>query len=195
MSEVMAAAQQLPPQLQQQVAPMLQQLQSLPQQQRDQQLMQLLQQIQAEEAQQGAPPQGGMVAQASSEEDLYGAMQGGGGMPQGGDMPAQDPSAAMSQQPGTEDADHAESSALEAKNQLDNVKVELTVRELLDLVSKGSASASLLKVKQLADSHKQKMEQTRQKADATKQQAQQQQQSDQQGMMGGGIYPAPMGGM
>jgi hypothetical protein len=140
-----------------------------------------------------------MMAQASAEEDLYAAMQGGGEgqpgmmppqesspMPQGGEVAPQDAGAA--------DADNAEASAIEAKNQLDNVKVTLTVRELLDLIGKGSATASLLKVKQLADSHKQKMEQTKQKADATQQQAQQKQQEASQGMMGGGgIYPTAMG--
>ena len=216
MDEVMAAAQQLPPELQQQVAPMLQQLQSLPPDQREQQLMQLLQQIQQPQGTppqgtppqgtppqgtppqgtppqgtppQGMPPQGGMTAQASAEEDMYAAMQGGG------DMYGAGQEAAMPQQSsGTEDADNAEASAIEAKNELDNVRVSLTVRELLDLVGKGSATASLLKVKQLADAHKQKMEQTRQKAETDKQQASQDQQAQQQGMMGGGgIYPTPMG--
>lgn len=195
MDEVMAAAQQLPPQVQQQVAPMLQQLQSLPPEQREQQLMQLLQQLQTQQPQ-GMPPQGGMTAQASAEEDMYAAMQGGGDMYGGGQeaaMPQQDP-AAMQQASGTEDADNAEASAVEAKNELDNVRVSLTVRELLDLVGKGSATASLLKVKQLADTHKQKMEQTRQKAETDKQQASQDQQAQQQGMMGGGgIYPTAMG--
>lgn len=101
------------------------------------------------------------------------------------------------QDPAAEDAAQAEQSAIEAKNELDNVKVTLSVRELLDLVGKGSATASLLKVKQLADTHQQKMEQTKQKAEADQQKAQaqqqQQQQADQQGMMGGGIYPTPMG--
>jgi hypothetical protein len=190
MDEVMAAAQQLPPQVQQQIAPMLQQLQSMPPAQREQQLMQLLQQMQTQQ------PQGGMTAQASAEEDMYAAMQGGGDMYGGGQeapMPQQDP-AATQQASGTEDADNAEASAIEAKNELDNVRVSLTVRELLDLVGKGSATASLLKVKQLADTHKQKMEQTRQKAESDKQQASQDQQTQQQGMMGGGgIYPTPMG--
>jgi hypothetical protein len=104
-------------------------------------------------------------------------------------MPQQD----LSEQAG-QDAAQAEASAIEAKNELDNVKVTLSVRELLDLVGKGSATASLLKVKQLADTHQQKMEQTKQKAEVQQQQASQQQQADQQGMMGGGgIYPQPMG--
>jgi molecular chaperone DnaK (HSP70) len=83
---------------------------------------------------------------------------------------------------------------IEAKNELDNVRVSLTVRELLDLVGKGSATASLLKVKQLADTHKQKMDQNKQKIDAAQQEQASSQQEAQQGMMGGGIYPTPMGG-
>jgi len=138
-----------------------------------------------------------MVAQAGAEEDMYMAMQG----QQGGDPQAaqpQDPSqgGAMppAPDPAAQDASQAEASAIEAKNELDNVKVTLTVRELLDLVGKGSATASLLKVKQLADTHEQKMEQTKQKAQQQQQQVDQQQQTAQQDMMGGGgIYSAPMG--
>jgi hypothetical protein len=158
-----------------------------------------------------------MVAQAA-EEDMYGGVgldsippeliqqymqQQGGEDPsaQQDPMMAQDPSAQAEapapaqQDPVEEDAANAEASAVEAKNELDNVKVTLSVRELLDLVGKGSATASLLKVKQLADTHKQKMEQTRQKAETQQQQQAQQGQTDQQGMMNsGGIYPTPMGG-
>jgi hypothetical protein len=92
----------------------------------------------------------------------------------------------------TQDAAQAESAAMEAKNELDNVRVSLTVRELLDLVGKGTATASLLKVKQLADTHKQKMEQIKQKTEADQQAQAQEQQAGQQGMMSGGIYPSPM---
>jgi hypothetical protein len=105
-------------------------------------------------------------------------------------MAPQDPS-----QQAEEDATQAENSAVEAKNELDNVRVSLSVRELLDLVGKGSATASLLKVKQLADTHQQKMEQTRQKAESDQQKAQADQQQQQQGLIGdGGIYSSPMGG-
>ena len=136
------------------------------------------------------PQQGGMEAQAA-DEDLYAAAQqgmpSGDPMGGGGDMfPPQDPADA--------DAEHAEASAVEAKNELDNVKVTLSVRELLDLVGKGSATASLLKVKQLADTHKQKMDQTRQKAEADQQQQAQEQAAQQNSMMSGGIYPSPMDG-
>jgi len=194
MDEVMAVVQQLPPEVQQQIAPMLQQLQSLPPDQREQHLAELLQQLQQGGGQpqgqpQGqplqAPPQQGMVAQAS-EEDLYAAMQG---MQPGGEAPPMEPP----QDTSTEDAAHAEASAVEAKNELDNVRVSLTVRELLDLVGKGTATASLLKVKQLADTHKQKMDQNKQKADSAQQEQTQKSQEAQQGMMGGGIYPTPMG--
>lgn len=235
MDQVLTLLQQLPPQVQQQVAPALQQIQSLPPDQRDQQLAQILQELSpgaqgqaapqqppaqpAPEAMppQAAPAQPGMVAQAA-EEDMYGGVgldsippeliqqymqQQGGEDPsaQQDPMMAQDPSAQAEapapaqQDPVEEDAANAEASAVEAKNELDNVKVTLSVRELLDLVGKGSATASLLKVKQLADTHKQKMEQTRQKAETQQQQQAQQGQTDQQGMMNsGGIYPTPMGG-
>ena len=137
-----------------------------------------------------------MEAQAGAEEDMLAAMQGGQQDPMG-----QIPQGAAPTQQGTtpeeqasQDAGSAEASAIEAKNELDNVKVTLTVRELLDLVGKGTATASLLKVKQLADTHQQKMDQSRQKAEQQQQQADQQQQAQQQGMMGGGgIYPSPMG--
>jgi hypothetical protein len=127
-----------------------------------------------------------MQAQASAEDEMYAQMMQQQGGQQG---PPQDP-----QQQLQADADTAQASATEATNELDNVKVTLTVRELLDLVGKGTATASLLKVKQLADTHKQKMDQSKQKADAAASQQQAQQQAQQQGMMGGGgIYPTPMG--
>jgi hypothetical protein len=232
MDQVLSLLQQLPPQVQQQVAPVLQQIQSMPPDQRDQQLAQILQELSSPQQAQAAPaqaapaqaapaqaapaqaaqpaPQQGMVAQAA-DEDLY-DQAGMGAIPpeliqqymqeqQGGEAldqipQEQTPPEAPAQQDAVEeDAANAEASAVEAKNELDNVKVTLSVRELLDLVGKGTATASLLKVKQLADTHKQKMEQTRQKAEADQQKAQQGQTADQQGMMGsGGIYPTPMGG-
>ena len=213
MQEIMTAVQQLPPQVQQQVIPLIQQLMAMPPQEREQHLQELLQQMTAMQGggqppqgdpsqmaamQGGQPPQGGMEAQAA-DEDLFAAAQQGGGMDpsaQGGEGGA-DMSAllgAAQQDPAAQDADNAESSAIEAKNELDNVRVSLTVRELLDLTSKGTATASLLKVKQLADSHKQKMEQTRQKAEADQKQQAQEQTAQQNSMMGGGIYPSPMEG-
>jgi hypothetical protein len=193
MAEVLAEVQKLPPEAQQQIAPILEKLQSMPPDQLDQYLQSLLAQMHQMEAggQPQAAPQQGMIAQAAEGEDMYTAMQGMQGM-------QQDPSAGgqpqAPQEQAMQDADHAESSAIEAKNELDNVRVSLTVRELLDLVGKGSATESLLKVKQLADTHKQKMEQSRQKAEAAQQEQAQNQQADQQGMMNGGIYPTPMGG-
>jgi hypothetical protein len=139
-----------------------------------------------------------MVAQAGYEEDMMAAMQQQQAMQDPAAQPQQQDPAAQQQDPtqqAAQDAGDAEASAINAKNELDNVKVTLSVRELLDLVGKGTATASLLKVKQLADTHQQKMDQTKQKADQQAQQAQQQQQTEQQGMMGsGGIYPTPMGG-
>jgi hypothetical protein len=132
-----------------------------------------------------------MEAQAA-DEDLYAAQQGQMADPQAAAMMGGAPQAPDQAQAASEDAGQAEASAIEAKNELDNVKVTLTVRELLDLTSKGTATASLLKVKQLADTHQQKMQQSKQKADTAQQQAEQQQQAQQQGMMSGGIYSAPM---
>ena len=158
MAQFMSQVQQLPPEAQQQLAPLVQKLQSLPPEQRDPQIQQILQQLSGAGAQQTqAAPQQGMEAQASGEEDLYAAMQGAQPQPeqpQGGGLPQPSP-----QEQAAQDAGDAESSAIQAKNELDNVKVTLTVRELLDLVGKGTATASLLKVKQLADTHQQKMDQ------------------------------------
>jgi hypothetical protein len=207
MQEVMAAIQQLPPEVQQQVMPLIQQLMSMPAQEREQHLQELLQQMTSmqgggQPSQGGAPamqaPPQGMEAQASAE-DLFAAAQQGGMDPSAamGEAQSMDPAAmagAPQQDPVTQDAETAEASAIEAKNELDNVKVTLTVRELLDLIGKGSATASLLKVKQLADTHKQKMEQTRLKAETDQKQQAQDQASQQNSMMSGGIYPSPMGG-
>jgi hypothetical protein len=195
MAEVMAEVQKLPPEAQQQIAPVLQKLQALPPDQLEQHLQGLLEQMHQMEggAPQGGAPQPGMEAQAAEGEDMFTAMQGMQGQPQPSEQPPEMQQASPEQQ-AMQDGDDAESSAVEAKNELDNVRVSLTVRELLDLVGKGSATASLLKVKQLADTHKQKMEQGRQKADAAQQEQAQDQQANQQGMMGsGGIYGAPMG--
>jgi hypothetical protein len=191
MDEVMNALQQLPPQVQQQIAPIIQNLQAMPPEQREQELAQILEQV-ASEAGTGAPAtqQQGMEAQASEEEAKQAEMDPAMMQQMMAAQPAQD-----SQQQAADDAAQAENSAIEAKNELDNVRVTLSVRELLDLVGKGSATASLLKVKQLADTHQQKMDQTRQKAEADQQKAQADQQQQQQGIMGsGGIYANPMDG-
>jgi hypothetical protein len=130
----------------------------------------------------------GLEAQAA--DDMFGAQDPSGMSPQG--MPQGMPEGGAPQGDPSQDAEQAETAALEAKNELDNVRVSLTVRELLDLVGKGTATASLLKVKQLADTHKQKMEQIKQKTEIDQQAQAQEQQAGQQGMMGGGIYPSPM---
>jgi hypothetical protein len=197
--QVVQMLSQLPEEVQQQLEPLIEQLHGLPPEQKQQQLTQLAQQLSSmmQQGQQQPPqgqPQGGMEAQAA-DEDLYAAQQAQMGDPQammGGGAPQPQPSPEQAQQDVAEDAGQAEASAIEAKNELDNVKVTLTVRELLDLTSKGTATASLLKVKQLADTHQQKMQQSKQKADTAQQQADQQQQAQQQGMMSGGIYSSPM---
>jgi hypothetical protein len=176
LQELMMAVEQLPPEIQQQVMPLIQQIMSMPPEQSDQYLQSLLQQMTAIQQGQGAPQQPGMEAQAQD-------------MALGGDLPPEAYAAPLS---GEEEAENAEASAIEAKNELDNVRVSLTVRELLDLIGKGSATASLLKVKQLADSHKQKMEQIKQKTEADQAQKTQQQAEQQNSLMGGGIYPSPM---
>jgi hypothetical protein len=86
-------------------------------------------------------------------------------------------------------AESAEQAAFSAENTLDNTKVTLSVRELLDLSSGGKATQSLLKIKQMADAHNKKMEavQQQQEQDAASQ-AQQQSMASQPG----GIYSQPM---
>jgi hypothetical protein len=152
--------QSLPPEAQQQIAPMLQQLQQLPPDQQLQQIGALLQQLQGQ-AQGGQPQQDAAQAQG---------------------QPQQDPS----QAPQEEGHQNAE-------NSLDNTKVTLSVRELLDLSSGGKATQSLLKVKQMADAHNKKMEATQQQQEQAQAQAQQEQAQQAQAQQGG-IYSAPMGG-
>lgn len=209
LDELTAAIQQMPPEMQQQLAAMLQQVQQLPPEQKEMQLFQILTQLQGgagqpQPASNSAPPQqppaapqtpappqdpaagqgGGMVAQADEYspdyEQLMAALQQQGQDEQGSDD-------------GSQEIQQAENSANETTNELDNVKVTLSVRELLDLVGKGTATASLLKVKQLADTHQQKMDQSKQKAEAANQKQQQAQQQP-QGVNSGGIYPTPMNG-
>jgi len=77
---------------------------------------------------------------------------------------------------------------------LDDTKVTLSVRELLDLSSGGKATQSLLKVKQMAESHNKKMEAAQMQQEQDQQAAEQQQAASQQGAAGGqaGIYAQPM---
>jgi hypothetical protein len=180
--------QQLPPQMQQELMPVIQQLQAMPPEQQQQQIPMIIQalQMQLQQMQGGGmqpqdPSQGAPMEAQAADEDLYAAAQG-----------ALPDTAAMPPQQEEDAAEQAAASADSSKNELDNVRVSLTVRELLDLVGKGTATATYLKVKQLADTHKQKMEQIKQKSDQQQADAQQQQQTAQQGMMSGGIYPAAM---
>ena len=174
MEELMHAVSQLPPEVQQQIMPLIQKIMAMPPEESEQYLQSLLQQMMAIQQQGQTGP---MEAQAAEDT---------GGLPLDSYMPQQE---AVDQE-----AENAEASAVEAKNELDNVRVNLSVRELLDLIGKGSATASLLKVKQLADSHKQKMEQIKQKTEADQSQKAQQQAAQQNSMMSGGIYPSPMDG-
>jgi hypothetical protein len=145
----------VPPEVQGQIEPMLQQLQQLPPQEQLAQITGLIQQLG-----QGEQPQAGAEeAQASPEQT---APEGDGMVPTEGHV--------------------------NAENSLDNTKVTLSVRELLDLSSGGKATQSLLKVKQMAEAHNKKMETVQQQAEQD--QAAQQQQQEAMGQ--GGIYSQPM---
>lgn len=173
MQQLMA---QLPPE-------MAQQIQQLPPEQQQQALQQVMQQMQGGQGG-GDPSQGGQP-------------QGGAG---GGDPSQQgqqgNPGSATNQDGTANTNGH-----IQAENQLDNTKVTLSVRELMDITSKGGASEALFKVKQLAGQHNQKMQSQQQKMQMEQQQAQMDQQAASQGMQSGGIYSqapdmsgAPSGG-
>lgn len=163
MQQVMQMVQQLPPEIQGEAQQAIQQVQQLPPDQQPQALQQIQQGIQQMMQQGGGQPQGGQPGQPGQEA--------GGQVGQtGGDAPG-------SANP---------QGHVQAENQLDNTKVTLTVRELMDLTSGGSATKSLLAVKQLADSHNQKMQANQQKAQQTQQQAQAEQAMAAQGAQGGG---------
>ena len=155
LSQLLSSA---PPEMQQQLGPMLQQMQQLPP---DQQLQQINSIVQALSQQGGAQPQ---------------EAQGG--------APAEAQAAPQEEAEGH----------LNAENNLDNTKVTLSVRELLDLSSGGKATQSLLKVKQMAEAHNKKMELSQQQAEQEQQVAQSEQQAAAQGggMAQGGIYGQPM---
>ncbi len=159
MQQVMQMIQQLPPEVQGEAQQALQQVQQLPPEQQGQALQQIAQGIQ-EMTQQG------------------GQQPGQAGQPQGAGQPGQ----TAGDQVGSANPE----GHVQAENQLDNTKVTLTVRELMDLTSGGSATKSLLAVKQLADTHNQKMQANQQKAQQTQQQAQAEQAAAAQGMQGGG---------
>ena len=174
MQQVQQQLQQLPPEAQQQATQQLQQVQSLPPEQQQQALQQISQGLQ-QMTQQGA--QGGQGQ----------PQQGQPGQPQQQGQPGNP--GAVSNQDGTANTN----GHMEAENQLDNTKVTLSVRELMDITSKGGASEALFKVKQLAGQHNQKMQAQDQKMQQDQQQAQMDQQMQQQGMQagaaGGGLYP------
>jgi hypothetical protein len=147
----------VPPEMQEQLAPMLQQLQQLPPEQQLEQISSILPALQQQA--------------------------------QGGEQSAQQPPE-QSAQP-TEEVN--EQGHLNAENSLDNTKVTLSVRELLDLSSGGKATQSLLKVKQMAEAHNKKMELSEQQAAQQQQASQTEQQAATQGGMGqGGVYAQPM---
>ncbi len=161
--------QSLPPEAQQTAMQQLQQIESLPPQQQQQALQQINQGLQQ------------MVQQGQQQQQ-----QPGGQQPPAGPATQQ---GAEQQAPGQEALPPGH---LQAENDLDNTKVTLSVRELMDLTSGGKATQSHLKVKQLVDSHNQKMQQTSQQMQQDEAQAQAEQQAmAAQGQQGGGLYPTP----
>ena len=169
MQAVMQMVQGLPPEVQQQAQQAIQQVQSLPPDQQGQALQQIAQGLQQMSGQGG---QGGEM-QSTIGGDPAAAAAGG------------DPSQGQaSQQPGAANtAGH-----VRAENELDSKTVTLSVRELMDITSGGSATKALLAVKQLADTHNTKMQQNQQKLQMDQQKAQVEQQMAAQGMGGGGLY-------
>lgn len=149
----------VPPEVQSQIEPMLQQLQQMPPQDQLAQINGLIQQL-------------------------------GQGAPQAGAEAPADPSQPTQPEAGQEGMVPTEGH-VNAENSLDNTKVTLSVRELLDLSSGGKATQSLLKVKQMAETHNKKMEAVQQQAEQ-EQVTQQQQQQQQEAMTQGGIYSQPM---
>lgn len=73
---------------------------------------------------------------------------------------------------------------------LDDTKVTVSVRQLLDLTSGGKATQSQLKTKQMVDAHNQKLKSiaAKEEQQAIQQQEQEAAQAQDQGMMSGGIY-------
>ncbi len=164
MQQIQQKVQQLPPEQQQQVMQQLQQVQQLPPEQQQQVLQQ--------------------VSQGLDRQAQQGAAQGGQGAQQAQGQPG-NPGAASNQDGSANTNGH-----MQAENQLDNTKVTLSVRELMDITSKGGASEALFKVKQLAGQHNQKMQAQDQKMQMEQQQAAMDQQAAQQGMQSGGLYGA-----
>ena len=171
--------QSLPPEVQKQIAPQLQQIQQLPPEQQAQGLQQIMQGMQ--QMQQGG--QGGSGQPAPGTQ----------GAPQGGDpgqqaiAQGQDPNAAATGTGGATDP----TGHVNAENQMDSTKITLSVRELNDLMTQGKATKSLLAVKQMAHSHNHKMQQDQQKMQQDQQKQQMEAQMNAQTQQAGGLYAAP----
>ena len=154
------------------------------------QLQQVLQQL-PPEAQQQVAPMLQQLQQLPPDQQLQQitqlTQQLGQGAQQGGQS-QEAPQGAQQEQAPKEEGHH------NAENSLDNTKVTLSVRELLDLSSGGKATQSLLKVKQMADSHNKKMEVAQQQQEQQAAESQQAQQQQQSAMGQGGIYSQPMDG-
>jgi len=162
--QVMQMVQQLPPEIQQQVMPQLQQVQQMPPDQQQPILQQIAQGLQQ-------------------------MMQQGGGQ-QGQPQPAQQQDPATQPQDPNAQTPQQDPNVAAAENNLDNTKVTLTVRELMDLTSGGKATSASLAVKQMMARHEQKMQAEQQKQQQAV--AQSQQSSGQAAgpdLQGGGIYP------
>lgn len=155
------------------------------------QVMQMVQQL-PPEVQQQVMPQLQQVQQLPPEQQqpvLEQLAQGLQQMMQQGGAQQQDPNAQQPPaQPAPEQAPAQQDPNASGENNLDNTKVTLTVRELMDLTSGGKATSASLAVKQMMARHEQKMQAEQQK----QQQVSQQQASAAQAgpdLQGGGIYP------
>lgn len=169
-------------------------------QQADQMMQQIMQMVQGAppEIQQQIAPQLQQIQQTPPEQQVQALQQLGDGLSQA-QQQAQAPAQAA---PGTpQDPSQSPQGGAAPANDIYNTTVSLTVKELLDLVSGGKASATHAKVQQLAQ--KSQIAQQKAEADAAQQQqdaqaAQAQQQAQSIGgvdMAGGGVYPqAPQGG-
>lgn len=117
---------------------------------------------------QGQDPTGGIGADAAA------ALQGQGGQ---GD-PSQGGGDQGTQGKGTD---------------LDSTMISLPLRELIDMVSGGKATATQIRINELLQKAQAKAQQTAQDQAMKEQEQAAMQQQQQQGMMGGGIYPQAPG--
>lgn len=155
-------------QAQQMLQQVSQQVQSLPpdvQQQATQQIQQVQQ----------FPPDKQIQALQQISQGLQG-MQGGGQQPAQGQQP-QGANGQDAPPPSPGDPNQAQGQVntqghVNAENQLHSMKMQLTPIEVIDLMTGGKGSKSLIAVKQQAHQHNQKMQQMEQKSkqDAMKQQ-------------------------